>query len=278
MSAQGLLSELFVSRFHAQFMSSLSKVTLPQFAHFPQIQQRLAVQTPVSSPVLWAADGSGATAALGCAEPFYAFLWPGSYALCELIDTQPEICAGRHVLDFAAGCGAAGISALRAGATAVTFNDIDRKALAATSENLHSNLNGCSSAPRDWKRRVRLSDADLLVAADQETARLCKPGKGWDIVLCGDAFYDDTFAGGVQRMLLGALHGGARVFVADPGRPALPAAARAALEGAEQQQPETCVWKHVLTVSLPENVRCVSNGHSECHVWELHLRSGITGR
>jgi len=243
---------------------------LPNFAYFREIQQRLAVQTPQSSPVLWTAAAHEAAETLGSAEPFYAFLWPGSYALCKLLIEKPHIAAGKAVLDFGAGCGAAGVAALKAGAAHVTLNDIDTAALSACSENLHQNMN--SSACAEWHQRVTLCASDLLVsevcAGGPPPLSLC------DVLLCGDVFYDEDFARGVQAMLVRALQSGVDVYVADPGRPALPWAARDSLSGkAAGGGPQgPCTWEHIGTVQLPDNVQCVSNGHSECHVWRLLLR------
>ena len=55
----------------------------------------------------------------GLAPPYWAFAWAGGQALARWLLDNPEIVAGRSVLDFAAGGGIAGIAAARAGAARV---------------------------------------------------------------------------------------------------------------------------------------------------------------
>jgi predicted nicotinamide N-methyase len=61
-------------------------------------------------------------------DPFWAFCWPGSYGLCRFLIYNPHTVANRNVLDFAAGCGIAGIVAKQLGAESVVINDIDELA------------------------------------------------------------------------------------------------------------------------------------------------------
>src|SRR5262245_28327329 len=67
----------------------------------------------------------------GIAPPYWAFAWPGGQALARYILDRPEIVRGRTVLDFASGCGIAGIAAARAGALSVLCADVDPLAAAA---------------------------------------------------------------------------------------------------------------------------------------------------
>jgi predicted nicotinamide N-methyase len=59
------------------------------------------------------------------AEPYWGFLWPGSYSLARMCYDRPELVQNKTVLDFACGCGAAGIAALQNGSGTVVANDID---------------------------------------------------------------------------------------------------------------------------------------------------------
>ena len=43
--------------------------------------------------------------ALVCGEPWWAFCWPGSFALADCIQRRPELVRGKNVLDVASGCG-----------------------------------------------------------------------------------------------------------------------------------------------------------------------------
>ena len=72
--------------------------------------------------------------------PFWAFAWPGGQALARFIIDQPEAVRGRRVLDFAAGCGLAGLAAKRAGAKHVEAAEIDPFSVAAIA--LNAALNG----------------------------------------------------------------------------------------------------------------------------------------
>ena len=176
------------------------------------------------------------------------------------------------MLDFGSGCGSAGIAALRHGAAHVELNDIDPMALSACSENIHENMLGGDSS--EWASRVTLSQQNLLDTEPEAIGDSAAPLPPCDVLLCGDVFYDEEFAQGVQKMLVRALTCGTQVLVADPGRPALPGAAKRALhETHEGEVPSVCSWEHLYSIDLPHNVRCVSNGHPECHVWQLRLPS-----
>ena len=66
------------------------------------------------------------------ALPWWAFLWPGGYGLASHVQDNPAAVRGRRVVDFGCGCGVAGIAALRAGAAACVFNDLDPVAVEAS--------------------------------------------------------------------------------------------------------------------------------------------------
>ena len=55
---------------------------------------------------------------IGLPPPFWAFAWAGGQALARYLIDNPEIVAGRRVLDFAAGSGLVGIAAMKAGLAA----------------------------------------------------------------------------------------------------------------------------------------------------------------
>ena len=73
------------------------------------------------------------------APPFWAFAWPGSEALARYITDHPGLVRGKRVLDFAAGCGLAGLACLRAGAAQVQAAEIDPLACAAMRLNAAAN-------------------------------------------------------------------------------------------------------------------------------------------
>ncbi len=133
--------------------------------------------------------------------PFWAFAWAGGQALARHILDEPELVAGRDVLDLATGSGLVAVAAARAGARSVTANDIDPLSLAATEANAAAN-----------GVRVELVEADLL----------SEGYSGAGVVLAGDVFYSREMAGLVLPFLRNAAFRGALVLVGDPGRAYLP--------------------------------------------------------
>ncbi len=132
--------------------------------------------------------------------PFWAFAWPGGQALARFIIDQPDVVRGRHVLDFAAGCGLSGLAASRAGAKRVDAAEIDPLAVAAIALN------------------ARLNGLDITAIGDDLVGCPCR----WDVILCGDVCYEAPMT---QHILpwLRRLAACADVWVADPGRAYLPA-------------------------------------------------------
>ncbi|MDO9710508.1 class I SAM-dependent methyltransferase [Paracraurococcus lichenis] len=136
----------------------------------------------------------------GIEPPFWAFAWPGSQAMARLILDDPARAAGRRVLDFAAGCGLAAISAAKAGAALVEAAEIDPLALAATRVN--AALNGVA---------VATPAGDVVGAA-------CR----WDLILAGDVCYEAPMTGHILPWLRAMAAAGAEVWLADPGRAYVP--------------------------------------------------------
>ncbi|MGY6627601.1 MAG: class I SAM-dependent methyltransferase [Oceanicaulis sp.] len=137
---------------------------------------------------------------IGLPPPFWAFAWAGGQALARYVLDNSDLVAGARVLDFACGCGVAGIGAAKAGAARVDASEIDPFAVAATRLN------------------ARLND----VAVDAQLADITGTDAGWDVVLAGDVFYE---APGATRIAdwLASLHArGAMVLIGDPGRTFLP--------------------------------------------------------
>jgi predicted nicotinamide N-methyase len=137
----------------------------------------------------------------GIEPPFWAFAWPGGQALARHILDHPERVAGRHVLDFAAGCGIAAIAAAKAGAASVLAADIDPLAAVAL------RLNAAGNAVE-----VMVTDCDLVGTA-------CR----WDLILCGDVCYEAPMTNHILPWLR-SMAGGAEIWLADPGRAYLPTA------------------------------------------------------
>jgi predicted nicotinamide N-methyase len=137
----------------------------------------------------------------GIPPPYWAFAWAGGQALARYLLDHPEVVRGRRVLDFAAGCGVAGIAAAKAGAAAVEATEIDPFACAAV--RLNAEANGVA---------VALARRDVIGVMDG----------GWDVVLAGDVCYEKPMAGRVAAWLAALAAGGTHVLLGDPGRSYMP--------------------------------------------------------
>ncbi len=133
--------------------------------------------------------------------PFWAFAWPGGQAIARTLLDAPAHAAGRLVLDFAAGCGIAGIAAARAGAACVEAAEID--ALAVAAQRLNAAANGV---------HITSVAEDIVGQANR-----------WDLILCGDVCYEAPMTRHILPWLRAMAADGAEVWIADPGRAYLPA-------------------------------------------------------
>ena len=140
-------------------------------------------------------------AKIGLPPPFWAFAWAGGQALARYVLDNPDLVAGRRVVDFASGSGIVAIAAKRAGAAFVLAADIDGYCGAAIG--LNAAANGVT---------VDFTDADLLDAPPPEA----------DVFLAGDICYEKPLAERVMAWLAAARAGGATVFIGDPGRTYFP--------------------------------------------------------
>lgn len=138
---------------------------------------------------------------MGLPPPFWAFAWAGGQGLARWLLDHPDEVAGKRVLDFAAGSGLVGISAMKAGATSVLCADIDPFCAAAVA--LNAGANRVSSG---------FTDADLLDA----------PPPDVDVICAGDVFYERPMAERVLAWLSTAADRGVRVLVGDPLRTYFP--------------------------------------------------------
>ncbi|GAA4591259.1 putative nicotinamide N-methyase [Actinoplanes octamycinicus] len=159
----------------------------------PEIHLRQA-EEPIA---LWEATEAGGAEQ---PPPFWAFAWAGGQALARHILDEPELVAGRSVLDLATGSGLVAVAAARAGAHPVVANDIDPLSLAAAAANAADN-----------QVAVQTVEADLLDTDDR-----------YGVVLAGDVFYSREMAGRVLPYLRRAAGRGSLVLVGDPGRAYLP--------------------------------------------------------
>jgi predicted nicotinamide N-methyase len=178
----------------AAFVRDNTRVLAPP--HVPEIVLHLADE----ATDLWEKTEED-LGEMGLPPPYWAFAWAGGQALARYVLDHPDLVGGKSVLDFAAGSGVVGIAAMRAGARDVLASEIDGFALAAITAN--AALNG------------------VEIAAREEDSTAAPAGR-FDVVLCGDVFYEKPMAEKVLAWLGREIAAGATVLVGDPGRSYLP--------------------------------------------------------
>lgn len=136
----------------------------------------------------------------GLPPPYWAFAWAGGQALARFVLDKPDLVQGRTVLDVGAGCGIVAIACARAGAFAITANEVDEFALAAIEHN--ASANGVD---------VTIADGDLLSGEPEA-----------DVVCAADLFYERDLAERVFAFLKRAAVAGRTVLIGDPKRSYLP--------------------------------------------------------
>ncbi|HRD27959.1 MAG TPA: methyltransferase [Caulobacter sp.] len=158
-----------------------------------------------------------ALAEIGLPPPFWAFAWAGGQALARYVLDNPDIVAGKRVVDFASGSGMVAIAAMKAGAASALAADIDVFCEAAVA--LNAAANGVV---------VDFTDLDLLDA----------PAPDWaEVILAGDICYEKPLAERVIAWLTAARAAGKTVLIGDPGRTYFPRTGLTLL--AEYQVPTT---------------------------------------
>lgn len=132
--------------------------------------------------------------------PFWAFAWAGGEALARFILDHPESVKDKTVLDFASGSGLVAIAAKKAGALAVTANDIDAFAIQAII--LNSQLN-----------QVEINSLHQNLLNDD-----LHENHYWDIILAGDIFYDKAMSQAIIPWLQIMAQKGCIILCGDPER------------------------------------------------------------
>lgn len=138
---------------------------------------------------------------MGLAPPFWAFAWAGGQALARHVLDNPQLVAGKSVVDLASGSGLVGIAAMKAGAASVLCADIDGFSVEAI--RLNAELNGVAAGA---------TGEDLLLADPPAC----------NVILVGDLFYEKDLAARVHAWLIKAENQGSAVLIGDPGRSYLP--------------------------------------------------------
>lgn len=194
MTSSKALPEL-ASKVASSSISGLDRLRVGHSPLAPEIRLHLAED----AIVLWAR--LEAETGTSMAAPYWASAWVGGQALARYVLDNPEVAAGKRVLDLASGSGLVALAAAKAGAATVTANDIDPYALTAIAMN--AELNGVE---------ITGHLGDLL---DLDTS-------GFDLVLAGDVLYNAAIADTVFPFLRQASRQGAQVLIGDPGRGHLP--------------------------------------------------------
>jgi predicted nicotinamide N-methyase len=171
--------------------------TIASPPHTPELKLHLASEiTPI-----WQLTEE-ALSEMGLPPPFWAFAWAGGQALARYVLDNPDIVAGKAVIDFASGSGIVAVAAAKAGAARVLAADIDPYCGAAAE--LNARANGVS---------VESTDRDLLDRPPPAWAR---------VILAGDICYEKPLAERVMAWLRAAKANATEVLIGDPGRSYFP--------------------------------------------------------
>ena len=144
---------------------------------------------------LWRA-GEAELEAMGLGTPYWAFAWAGGQALARHVLDHPAEFFNRRILCFAAGSGLEAIACARAMAADIVATDIDPMAATAMAMNALAN-----------DVAFTVSMADVIGTRGD-----------WDIVLIGDALYEQAMSARVLAWAHDLAHGGTRVLIGDPVR------------------------------------------------------------
>jgi predicted nicotinamide N-methyase len=161
----------------------------------PEIELRLGGD----SMPLWEAAAL-ADARPAVPPPYWAWPWAGGQALARFVLDHRGLVRDRVVVDVGCGGGVVAIAAALAGARQVTAIDIEPFAIEATT--LNASANGVP---------VDAIETDPIGTVD-----------GWEVVLVGDLWYEQTLAERMAPWLRGLAARGATVITGDLGRAHLP--------------------------------------------------------
>ena len=138
---------------------------------------------------------------IGLPAPFWAFAWAGGQAMARYVMDNPQLVAGKRVLDFGAGSALAGIAAKKAGAAYVLASEIDPVCDPAIALNAEAN------------------QVDIAVTLDDLTQG---PLTDIDIILAADVCYEGPSSRAIVAWLEDHVARGVTVLVGDPGRTYFP--------------------------------------------------------
>lgn len=136
--------------------------------------------------------------------PYWAEIWPSGIALATEILNDPEIVAGKNVIELGCGVGITAAAAMRAGAN-----------LLATDYSPHSLL---LTELTCLLHDVRLPAVRQLNWRDEHADLMQADGSGWPVVLAADVLYEERDIDPVLRVLQRILAPDGTVWLAEPGR------------------------------------------------------------
>ena len=174
----------------ADFVAANTQAMAPPLV--PEIVLRLATEVVP----LWKKTEEE-LAEMGVPPPYWAFAWAGGQALARYLLDNPQLVAGKRVLDIGSGSGLVAIAAAKAGAASVLAADIDAFALAAIAINAQAN------------------GVQLAITGED---RIGGPAP-FDLILVGDLFYERPLA---EKLLAWLMPLDASVLMGDPGRTYFP--------------------------------------------------------
>jgi predicted nicotinamide N-methyase len=182
----------------ASFILANTKLLRPPLV--PEVQLHLAEE---SMPIWEKSEEE--LGELNVPPPYWAFAWAGGQALARYILDNPEIVAGKNVLDIGTGSGLVAISAKLAGARRVIANDIDAFAMAACGLNAEANA-------------VELEIVGGNIMVSENPIAPNRP----DVLFFGDVFYEEELARNVLSCAATLKRTGGRILVGDPSRSFFP--------------------------------------------------------
>lgn len=150
--------------------------------------------------------------------PYWAEIWPSGIALASALIEEPELLAGKPVLELGSGVGITAAVALQLEARLVA-TDYARESIALTRLTCRIHT---GQEPETRRINWRSADADLLQG----------DGSSWPVVLAADVLYEERDIEPVLGVLERILAPGGLVLLAEPGRrPSQLALKRAAERG-----------------------------------------------
>ena len=134
---------------------------------------------------------------------YWAQMWPSALAMGDWLLEEPELVAGRSVLELGCGLGLLSICAALAGAQHVCATDFENDALRFVTANAAANGVGevVETRPLDWH-----AAADAAMPMD---------GDCFDVVLLADCIYDEDALPSLARLLPKLCARGGVVIYAD---------------------------------------------------------------